>query len=568
MPEAWAEERRFVVCGGNALALRLTWELVERHGAAVTVITPGDGVGPAFEPDRLLPGVETGQVTVISATRLTADVFRRAGLDNADGLALVEQDDVGNLDAALIAREVKPGVRIVARMFSRALADGIATILPDVVVLSASEIAAPAFVAAAMGDGVPAYVRLPDRLLRVTRPQDVNPADVLCGLAATAGRRDPELLPDGESADQVLAVAYASPPPPRPRRRRPLRATKLLLGRNLRIVLAVLATVLLLGTIVRSIAGDLGFWPAGYLTVLGAFGGADPQPRASALLQLLDILLVVVGVAVVPALTAAVIEVIVRARLTLVRGGLTDPVSGHVVVVGLGNVGARVVRELHDFGIDVVGVDREENARGVQIARDLGIPVIIGDGRRPETLHAASVETSRTLVVVSVDDLGNLEIALVGRSLHGEATGTALRVVLRLFDEGLADRVTNAFELTDSRSVSYLAAPAFAAALAGPEIIDTIPVGRHVLLVAEIPVGDGSQVDGRPCAEVDRANEVRLIAVRTGRGAQTLWHPPPRRPLVRTDRLVVVATRAGSAALVRRAEGVPDERTGATRWRP
>jgi urease gamma subunit len=131
-----------------------------------------------------------------------------------------------------------------------------------------------------------------------------------------------------------------------------------------------------------------------------------------------------------------------------------------------------------------------------------------------------------------------------------------LRVVLRLFDEDFAARVKRAFDINISRSVSYLAAPAFAAAMVGREVIDTIAIGRRVLLVAEIPVGAGSELEGKMCPEVSRPNEARLIAVHTGRGRQTLWSLPDRRPLVRTDRLVVVATRAGLAALSSRAAGV------------
>lgn len=554
-----AEPVRFVVCGGNALAVRLTQELVERHGGVVTVITRGDRVGPAAEADRMPAGEG-----VIVAPRLSADVFRQAGLAEAVAVALVDQDDVANLDAALIAREIKPGVRIVARMFSPALAEGVTAVLPDVVILSASEIAAPAFVAAAMGERAPAFVRLPGRLLQVAERGSVHPADILCGLA-TAERRELELLPAEEDADLVLADAHGSPPRPR---RRPSRATRLRFDRNLKRILAGLVGVLLAGTVARAVSGDQTVWEAGYLAVLAAFGGADPDPGASWLSQLSDILLVLAGVALVPAITAAVVEMVVRTRLTAALGGTTEPVQGHVVVVGLGNVGTRVVRELHDFGIDVVGVDLDEKARGVDSARELGIPVVIGDGRRPEVLRSASVQTCRTLVVVSVDDLVNLEIALSGRALRresptsGPVAGIApdgeLRVVLRLFDAGMADRVTTAFDVIESRSVSYLAAPAFAAAMAGPQVIDTIAVGRHVLLVTELPVGAGSALDGRRCAEVDRPNAVRLVGVRTGRGAQTLWRPPPRRRLVRTDQLLVVATRAGLAELTSRVLGVPN----------
>jgi Trk K+ transport system NAD-binding subunit len=258
-------------------------------------------------------------------------------------------------------------------------------------------------------------------------------------------------------------------------------------------------------------------------------------------------------VALVPALTAAIVEVVVNARLAIAAGGLLEPLSGHVIVLGLGNVGTRVVRELRELGVDVVAVDRSPTARGVQVARELGAHVIIGSANNPETLRAASVQTCRALVALSTDDVANLETALLGRSMHPE-----LRVVLRLFDEEFAGRVKRAFAIDISRSVSYLAAPVFAVTMLGREVIDAIPVGRRVLLLAEIPVGAGSALEGRSCADVSEARQVRLIAIRTGRGAQTLWCPPVGRRLVRTDRLLVVATRAGLASLVKRTAADPD----------
>jgi Trk K+ transport system NAD-binding subunit len=569
--------RRFVVCGGNALARRLVGELVERHRAQVTVVVRG-GAGAAAELSAGFAGPQpdSGEPVpppvVLAVPQLTAEVYRQAGLVDAAAVALVDQDDIGNLDAALIAREVNPGVRIVARLFNQALGEGLPRMIGDCTVLSASEIAAPAFVAAVLGADTPTYLRLPDQLLRVAQLAEVSdPDDIVCGLAITGTGADPELLPaDDGAAGLVLARAYGNPPLQPRRRRHPLRATRLLFGRNLRIILGVLLLALAVGTAARVAAGHLGLWQALYLTILSALGGANPDLEAAGIEQAADIMLVVVGVALVPALTAAVVEVVVRARLALALGGLAEPVADHVIVVGMGSIGARMVRELHELGLDVVAVDRSEDARGVEVARELGIPVVIGDATRPETLRAASVATCRTLATVGTDDLTNLETAVLARSIHQDAQRPAdgspgeaepagsLRVVLRLFDADLAARVTSAFDLTISRSVSYLAAPAFAAAMVGREVIDTIPVGRHVLLLAELPVGAGSPLEGQPCAEVNQPHATRLVAVRTGRGPQTLWRAPPRRPLVRTDRLLIVATRSGLADLVPRTIGVPN----------
>jgi Trk K+ transport system NAD-binding subunit len=172
--------------------------------------------------------------------------------------------------------------------------------------------------------------------------------------------------------------------------------------------------------------------------------------------------------------------------------------------------------------------------------------LIIGDASQAETLRSAWVQNCRALVVVSTDDVINLEAAIQGRTLKKK-----LRVVLRLFDGDFADRVQKAFNINISRSVSYLAAPAFAAAMLEREVIGTIPVNRRVLLLAEAPICAGSSLDGATIAVADEVGEVRVIALNTDDG-RTVWSPPGDRVLRPEDVLVVVATRQGLGELLGR----------------
>jgi hypothetical protein len=71
-------------------------------------------------------------------------------LESAAALAIVEEDDVGNLHAALAARGARADIRLVVRMFNQELGARMAELFPDAQVLSASAIAAPAFLAAAL----------------------------------------------------------------------------------------------------------------------------------------------------------------------------------------------------------------------------------------------------------------------------------------------------------------------------------------------------------------------------------------------------------------------------------
>ena len=303
--------------------------------------------------------------------------------------------------------------------------------------------------------------------------------------------------------------------------------------------------LLLVGTVLFHLTDYNSWWGAVYVTILTALGTANPDPGLSGPGQVLQTVLTIFSIALIPVLTAAIVDAAVRARLARANGGPDRPMHDHLVVVGLGNLGTRVLTALHEAGQEVVAVDRFEHSRGVTAARSLGIPVVVGDPAQEAVLRAAWAHTCRTMLLLSSDDMRNLQTALLGRAIAGR-----VRVVLRLFDADFATRVERVFGLAISRSVSYLAAPAFGAAMMGRVVLDTIPVRRHVLLVAELPIGAGSPLEGQPVTKVDEPNQAKLLAVRTGRGAQTLWAPPHGRRLVRTDRILVVATRTGLGHLL------------------
>ncbi|GIH17563.1 NAD-binding protein [Rugosimonospora africana] len=563
--------RHYVVCGDDPLALRLVEELAVRYQRRVVVILPSKerGHGPEL--------AAMNEVRIIQADRLDADAFRRAKLGTAAALALVRQDDVGNLDAALQAQEINPDLRLVIRMFNMSLGHGIRNLFKSCRVLSDASIAAPAFVASALGEVAPSFVRLPGRTLYLAEREDVTPAKTICGLADTTTGTEPVLLPRDESrCNLVLAVADGGNGGTGPVRGeeqtalarasrrsrlagwyRQLAAGRLfgsVVNRNLRIATLVLLGVVVLGSLLLASLsrGALSLWQAFYLTVLNIVGGVNPEPDGRVTVQVLQVVVMLAGLAMIPVITAAVVEAVVNARLALALGRLRGPIADHVVVVGLGNVGTRVIQQLRDLGIPVVAIDRTDQARGAQLARDLGVPLIIGDASRAETLDEASAGTARSLVVLSTDDVINLEAALHGRTLKKD-----LRVVLRLFDGDFADRIQHAFGVTSSKSVSYLAAPAFAAAMLEREVIATIPVKRRVLLVAEVPVEPGAALCGRTVAAGQYGGEARIIAVTAGEFRDAEWVPPPDRVLAPGERLIVVATRAGLGRLVAQSTPTP-----------
>ncbi|HET9256347.1 MAG TPA: NAD-binding protein [Pseudonocardiaceae bacterium] len=541
---AESEERpqrspHLVVCGDNPLAYRLVEELVTQIGDEVTVILPSieRNYGPSIAS---LP-----KVRVVEAPELNERAFRAARVEQASAVALVNQDDVGNIHAALRVQELNSELRLVIRFFNMSLGQRIQALFPGCAVLSDADTAAPSFVAGALSELAPSYVRLPDRTLYVARRSDVAADRLICALADTSVAGQPELLPaDQENADLVLAEGQAAlgDTVVHRRRRDRLRSLwwRITSSFNRRLAIAAgLVALLGLGTIFSASAGGVRWYDALYLILLDAAGAAQPDTGLSAVNKIIQAVITIVGISIIPVITATVVDAVVSARLDTALGRLR-PIAGHVVVVGLGHVGTRVVAHLHDLGVPVVCVDSDAHARGVPLARQIGAPVVVGDASREDTLRAAYLGTCRALVAVTNNDVTNLESALQARAMSQN-----LRVVLRLFDSDLAERVERNFNITISRSVPSLAAPAFAAAMLRREVLGTISVGRRVLLIAEVLIQAGSALDGMTSDAVDTPREVRVIAIYRQSASSLELPVPPDHILTSGDRLIILATRAG-----------------------
>jgi Trk K+ transport system NAD-binding subunit len=557
----------FVICGGDALAYTLAEELSKaKHRIRITVVLPHK----LREDVPDLSGLRG--VRVLRADRLDERTLRTAGLADAAALALVMPDDVINLHAALCAQAVEPDLRLVIRMFNTGLGYGVRKLFEDCAVLSDAAMSAPAFVAAALGEVAPTHFRHAGRTLYVARRADVPEKHVVCSLTRSDGG-EVAVLPaepaagHGRPEDLVLAEASGKPAGQAvaaerlaraARRRRPMlavtRAVRAALSRKLGMaVLITLFVTAVAGAVLAQADREVhGFWGSIYVTLLTAVGSSDVETKRNGIAQAAQLVLTIAGLALLPLVTAAVVEGVVNARLALSDGRVHRVHTDHIVLVGLGSVGTRVLRQLVDLGLDVVAIDRNPNARGVKVAEQLGVPFIVGDAAREETLRSASIDTAQALVVVSTDDVTNLQAALNARVVRAD-----IRVVLRLFDDDFARRVQKAFDIDISRSVSRLVAPAFAASLLDRDVIVTIPVDRHALLVASVRVLPGSPLDGAPLSRADKPSMVRVIGLTAADSEWVDWSPDHRRILNAGDRAVVVARRAGLRSLLGQASPPP-----------
>jgi Trk K+ transport system NAD-binding subunit len=209
-----------------------------------------------------------------------------------------------------------------------------------------------------------------------------------------------------------------------------------------------------------------------------------------------------------------------RARKEEWQVALASTYRNHVIVCGMGKVGYRVVRQLLDFGEQVVGIERDTDRPFVNILRQMDVPVIIADARQREVLMQAGVEHASALVACTQDDMTNLDIALDARELNPK-----VKVVMRMFDQELAQKIERGFGIHTAFSVSALAAPAFAAAATRSNVSYSFYMDNVLLNVSQVTVERGSPLVGKTLGQVER--ELDLTIVQYKSATKTDLHPDP-----------------------------------------
>lgn len=189
---------------------------------------------------------------------------------------------------------------------------------------------------------------------------------------------------------------------------------------------------------------------------------------------------------------------------------LASTFKDHIVVCGIGRVGYRVINELLDFGEAVVGVNQTESEEWLDALKRAGVPVIIGDARRKQTLIDAGIERASAIVACTSDELTNLDMSLDARELN-----PGIKVVLRMFDAKLAQNVSKGFNIQTVFSVSALAAPAFAAAATRAKVDYSFKLEGQLLNVSTITFQSSSRFVGKTVGQIEDEAQCAIIGAWT-----------------------------------------------------
>lgn len=151
-------------------------------------------------------------------------------------------------------------------------------------------------------------------------------------------------------------------------------------------------------------------------------------------IKIVGSLIMVLSVTATAIMFALISDTVVRKRRELSRGKISYGGRGHVIVIGGGSVGSQVVSQLIELGEQPVMIDKSMDGLHILNVLQTGIPFLVGDAQNERHLIRAGLSKCKALICVTQNDLTNLEVGLEAITLRN-----GLRVVLRIYDEGLAN---------------------------------------------------------------------------------------------------------------------------------
>jgi Trk K+ transport system NAD-binding subunit len=539
-----------IVCGDDPLGLRIIEEL---RGAGTEV------------------------VVVASAKELAA-----AGLQDATAVICADDDDDLNLEIALLARQFNPTVRVVARLANDVLREAMAVGNGPGAVLDVADLAAPSVVEACLARTTHAIPVAGVQFVvsGTEAPHDATLRDIYGDLAPVAvihGEKSPtpgeviacpgrdqqvragdwtamigtaaELTAQGIDVAHSVATARGRRSPVR-RVINALRALREDINPMFFRAFAASMTLLLGATVLLRFSyrhpPAMGWIDALYFSTetIATVGYGDfsflNQPTW---LRVFGIGLMFAGVTTTAILVAFIADLLLSRRIAQSAGRRrVHDLQNHVIVVGLGSFGIRVVSDLKAAGCDVAVIERDDDNRHLAAARELDVPVIFGDATLRQTLESARIDEAQAVAVLTQDDVVNIETGIVLREMLSarvmpEVVRPDVPVVLRIYDRALGTAVAHRFHFENVRSTVELATPWFIGEAMGLQVLGTFSVGQRSFMVGGVLVEAASELDGLRMVEL--STQTRVIAIARD-GAPLQLHPRRETELAAGDTAYLV----------------------------
>lgn len=544
------------------------------------------------------------------------DMLLQAGVEQCRAILLVTNSESANIETAIAARRLNPQVRLIVRSSRQSLNQLLKQQLGNFAAFEPTELPAAAFALAGMRAGILGYFDIGNMRLQVVE-QEVEPRDPRFDgiLASTLHKKNYRLLSHRSASISSLPnsslprafyqwqtqtrvhpgdrVAYievagesarSSEPASQETFWQQLRQSyrgmtqrgfqtsirqvwqwinaqriRQVIGAGL--LFAALLWLVTVGMLLTAVPGmTLGqATSVAAILLLGGYGDvfgglSDPALSVPAWVQFFCLLVTIASLASVLGVLGLMTDSLLSARFDFLRKRPRLPKSHHIVLVGFGRVGQRVAALLQEFRQPIVAI-----TENLDSPPSVSIPLLVGN---PVTeLAKVNLATAKSLIVVTEDQMLNLEVALLAKAAARQLDRD-IRLVVRTYDQRFSDNLSNL--LPDARTMAAygLSGEVFAGAAFGENILGLFRLNNQTILVAEYTISAADTLIGKLLAQV--AYGYSVVPIFHQRASQKgspdladFLMPPDDRRLQAGDRLILLASINGLRRIEHRETAPP-----------
>ncbi len=309
-------------------------------------------------------------------------------------------------------------------------------------------------------------------------------------------------------------------------------------------LLALLTTSLIVASLfvlfypANTPTGRLAFDEALYLVVtLTVIEGAYPPPSQNHWLIIFYFIMPFIGILIAGTGLVNFFTLLFnrQARGQTWKVVLAGTLSRHIVVCGGGRVGSQVVRNLLQSGVDIVVIEQNAAQMTADNFNNQNAILLEGDVRDYEMLKQAGIQRAEAVIVCTDNDLANLECAIHCRELNAD-----IRIILRMFDADLAQKVKGMFGIEAAMSSSAVAAPIFAGEALDLDMQQSFYVEDELMSIARLTIQPESSLEGMSIGTIEQEMNASIV-MHINEGVRDL-HPAPEKRLQSGTTILALAS--------------------------
>lgn len=316
--------------------------------------------------------------------------------------------------------------------------------------------------------------------------------------------------------------------------------------RNLKLISALLLSLIMTGTIGYMVFLEVNFLDALYMTVItiSTVGYAEIAQMDNDA-KVFSILLIFTSLGTVGYLFSSIVTSLLEGDIKIAwrKKKMEKDISkleDHYIICGAGETGLNAIKQFQKTDSDFIVIERDGEKIKELIEED--ILVIQGDSTNDEVLRKARTSHAKGLISALPTDAENVYTVLTARSKNEN-----LYIVSRAIERNSEEKLIRA-GANNTISPNEIEGSRMAALMLRPTVISFLDIithaGDRVLDLEDVPVIRGSSIDGKTLMDVKIPEKTGLIilAIRKKIDDRWIFNPSSNEILKAGDVMVVLGT--------------------------